>query len=290
MRLSRFFQAATLAAISGLAVSTQLYADEIRDYGPVTNGASTIERPGAVVWMDLLTGDVRAAAGFYEEVFNWNFEYSQDGSYAYATENGKPVASIASYDEDVEETEGQWLASISVPDVDAATAKVRANGGTVLEDPEDLPGRGRYVLIEDPTGAVLMLLRANGGDPTFAEAVNRWLWNELWTDDVDAATKFYQDVVGYRTVTVKDGSGGVYQVMGRDKLPHASVTRAPLPGVEPNWLAYILVEDVAETVRDVQKAGGAVLLPPQKDNLNSDIAIVADPTGGVFAIQQKEAK
>ena len=91
-------------------------------------------------------------------------------------------------------------------------------------------------------------------------------------------------------VTVKDDSGCVFQVMGRDQQPHASVVKSPLADVQPNWLPYLLVDNVDATARRVLNAGGAVLLPPQKDGFILDVAIVADPTGGVFALQQKEAK
>ena len=61
-------------------------------------------------------------------------------------------------------------------------------------------------------------------------------------------------------------------------------------GVEPAWLAYLLVDDVDKTARKVLKAEGAVLVPPQRDGFNEDVAIVADPTGGVFALQHRRAK
>ena len=265
-------------------------AQNIPDFGSVTNSPSATVRPGMMVWMDLLTEDVRGAANFYRDVFDWQFEFSEDGSYAYARLDGQPVASIAAYDEEVENGEGLWLPSISVPDVDAALDLVKSNGGVVLEPAEDLPGRGRYVLIKDPTGAVVMLLRASGGDPERSEPVNGWLWAELWTNHVDKAIGFYESVVGYRTVAVKGNTGSVYQVMGRDQQPHASVVKTPLPDVEPNWLVYLLVENVDATARAVLKAGGKVLLPPQGNDLNYDVAIVADPTGGVFGLQQREEK
>ncbi len=269
---------------SGLAAAT------LTDYGAISQPSETLRRPGAVVWMDLLTDDVGSAARFYSDVFGWAIESSDDGSYAYATLGGRPVAAFAAYEEDLGEVEGLWLPSIAVGDVDRAAAAVSENGGSVLEPPEDLAGRGRYVLVADPTGAVLMLLRANGGDPEPVEETNRWFWRELWTDDVPAATAFYEAVLGYRTVAVKDSDGSTYQVMGRDQRPYASVVETPLPGVEPAWLAYLLVDDVDATARRVLGAGGAVLVPPQKDGFNEDIAIVADPTGGVFALQQREAK
>lgn len=284
----KIFQSGLLLLALAWSV-TAVQAGDLDDYGAITDSKSLVQRPGSMVWMDLLTGDVRAASSFYGDVFGWDFETSPDGEYAYATLNGRPVASIVAYDDNVSEAEGLWLPSISVTDVDQAVAAVKSGGGVIIDPPEDLPGRGRYVLIEDPTGAVVMFLRATTGDPARVEMVNDWFWSELWTDDEDAATRFYEEVVGYRTVPVKDSEGSTYKVLGRDQNPYATVVKTSLPDVEPNWLAYLLVDDVDETARRVLKAGGAVLIPPQKDGFNTDVAIVADPTGGVFALQQKEA-
>lgn len=259
----------------------------LSDYGPVAISAGEIQRPGAVVWMDLLTDDVPAAVRFYHEVFGWDFATSGDGEYAYATLAGQPLASIVAYDEDLGDAKGLWIPSLSIPDVDRAMVVVKGARGTVLEPPEDLAGRGRYLLVEDPTGAVVMLLRAAGGDPQRSGRVNGWHWNELWTDDPHAARVFYEKVIGYRTVSVKDARGSQYEIMGRDQQPYASLVEIPLPDVAPNWLSYLLVEDVSSTVRAVLDAGGAVLVAPQKDGFNEDVAIIADPTGGVVALQQK---
>lgn len=277
--------AATLIGL--LLFSANAAAETLGDYGSV--GASKgVERPGAVVWMDLLTGDVDRAADFYSEVFAWSFRFSPDRSYAHATSNGDPVASIAAYDEGLGESDALWIPSLSVPDVDKAMTAAKAHGGSVVGPPESLPGRGRYVLIEDATGAAVMLLRAEGGDPVRGDASNQWLWTELWTDDTAKSTKFYEQLLGYRTLALKDAEGQTFLVMGRDQQPHASVVETPLPDVDPTWLAYLRVDDVSATTDAVVKAGGEVLLAPQKDGFNDDIAIVADPTGGVFALQQKE--
>ena len=276
-----------LFAALAIVASGTLMA-EITDFGSIQDGSSSIQRPGAVVWMDLLTDDVESAASFYKDVFDWQFEFNTDRDYAYGTHNGTPVAAISAYDQDLGETEGLWLASVAVNDIETAVTRVKENGGAIIEPPENLPGRGRYVLVEDPTGAVVVLLRASSGDPERSEVNGRWLWTELWTDDVDKATDFYEEVVGYKTVAVKDTGGSVFQVMGRDQKPHVSVVKTPLPDVEPTWLPYLQVADIDATARAVLKAGGAVLVPPQKDSLNADVAIVADPTGGVFALQQKE--
>lgn len=279
------FAALTMLLMAGAPVAV---AGPLLDYGAVANGTDNPQRPGAVVWMDLLTTDVAVASRFYGDVFGWDVEISEGGEYAYATLDGRPLAAIVAYEDEIGAAEGLWLPSVSVSDVDRALSAVKRHGGAIIEPPEDLPGRGRSMLVEDPTGAVLMLLRASGGDPAPDKQVNAWFWNELWTDDVAEATAFYEGVADYRTVAVKDSAGARYKVMGRDQTPYASVVHSPLPNVEPTWLAYILVDDVDATARKVLKAGGAVLLPPLRDGFNEDIAIVADPTGGVFALQQKK--
>jgi len=280
LRVSTVLLAACLGWVSA-------QAGPLTDYGPITTDNDATQRPGAPVWMDLLTDDVASAVSFYREVFGWKIETSPDGEYAYATLAGQPVASIVAYDAELGEAEGLWIPSISVADADQAMQRVKQAGGAILEPPEDLPGRGRYLLVEDPAGAVFMLLRAATGDPERQEQVNGWYWNELWTDDTAAASEFYRQVVGYRTISIKDADGNAYEVMGRDQRPYASLVKSPLPDVEPNWLAYVLVEDVDATARAALQAGGAVLLPPQKDGFNDDMAIIADPTGGVLALQQK---
>jgi len=134
-----------------------------------------------------------------------------------------------------------------------------------------------------------MLLRANDGDPEENTGdESDWLWAELWTDDTVASTHFYEQVLGYRSVAVKGLSGSTYQIMGRDQRPRPSVIKSPFEDVSPNWLPYVKVDDVDAVAIDVIEHGGKVLVPPERDDLDYPVAIVSDPTGGVFAIQEKE--
>jgi predicted enzyme related to lactoylglutathione lyase len=152
-----------------------------------------------------------------------------------------------------------------------------------------LPDRGRYVLVNDSTGAMLMFLQASGGDPADEEPMpNNWLWAELWTDDPDSAASFYKVVVGYKSKTVSDTDGSDVMILGMQGIARASVVKTPWEDVEPNWLPYLLVDDIDKTLKSVEKHGGSIVLYTANDANNADVAIVADPTGGVFALQQKE--
>ena len=144
------------------------------------------------------------------------------------------------------------------------------------------------MVISDPAGAELMLLHATGGDPADRPSrINEWLWAELWTSDTKAAAGFYRDVLGLKSMIVDDISGEPYMLMGRDGIARAGVVKLPFEDVEPNWLPYILVESIKDTVDSIEKHGGNLVMAPCESADQVVAAIVSDPTGGVFAIQQR---
>jgi hypothetical protein len=144
------------------------------------------------------------------------------------------------------------------------------------------------MVASDPQGAEFMLLHATGGDPQDRPSGNNeWLWAELWTSDTVAAAGFYLDVLGLKSTTVEDSSGKPYMLLGRDGVARAGVVKLPFKGVEPNWLAYILVQNVKDTVDTIEKHGGELVMAPGASADQVTTAIVSDPTGGVFAIQQR---
>ena len=167
---------ATAIACSALLWGSPALAD-LAEYGPITETPDAPQRQGMFVWMDLATGDVAAASAFYAQLFGWDIESSPDGIYAWASKDGRPVASIIAWDEGEAGDEGLWVPSIAVTNVNEAVERVTAAGGSIVEAPEDLPGRGRAVLIADPTGAVVQLVRAESGGPLPTKSAGHWLWN-----------------------------------------------------------------------------------------------------------------
>ena len=56
--------------------------------------------------------------------------------------------------------------------------------------------------------------------------------------------------------------------------------------VEPDWVPYVAVSDTAAIVEKAVKLGARVLIEPEGTNEPGAIAIIADPSGAVFAVQQ----
>ena len=252
---------------------------------PISAAPSGEVHNGKLVWVDLITTDPQKAANFYATVFAWQPQYFSDKNYIELSHDGRIISSIVFYeDNQTVDGDARWLVSISVRDVDVAVQKAVENGGSVLEPATDLPDRGRYSVIGDAQGAVLMLLRATGGDPVDdTPMLGEWGWAELWTDDPEEAVSFYQAIAGYDALRFPDSKGGERTVLGTDGKARATIVSLPWDDVEPNWIPYMPVADAAATLQRIVAAGGAVLM---QSGGAAAVAIVMDPTGGVFAIQQ----
>ena len=134
-----------------------------------------------------------------------------------------------------------------------------------------------------------MLLSATGGDSADDTPIlDEWSWAELWTDDPDEALSFYTALAGYQSLRFPDAKGDDRIVLGSDGKARATIVPLPWDDVDPNWIPYIPVSNVADTLQRITGAGGSVLLKSDDSGDSVDVAIVMDPTGGVFAIQRAE--
>lgn len=115
------------------------------------------------------------------------------------------------------------------------------------------------------------------------------IWFEYLAGDLDAATRFYADVVGW---TVADGgmgevSGMTYLVAtAPDGDAVAGMMAHPDPGASPTWLVYFGVEDVDAAVQAMTGAGAAVQMPPTTMEGVGRMAMLADPQGAPFYVMR----
>ncbi len=270
----------------------------------ITGDAAPGVLTGKVVWHDLLTHDAEAARAFYGGLFGWGFEGSDEapGRYWSITRAGEIIGSVFTADPD-ELDSPLWLVSVSVADVDAATSRASDLGAAITVQPNDFPNRGRYSVVEDPQGAFFVLLRSTAGDPRDGRTVESgdWLWTELWTTDAHRAVEFYQALLGYRSEGIAarmkdvadDEYGEAVAEGDLDTVFFAMFAGANLragihamPGeATPYWLPYVAVRDVAEVTARAVELGAEILLPPEAVN-HREAAVLVDPTGAPFGVQQ----
>lgn len=261
----------------------------------ITDSPGSERSAGRVVWHDLITDTPRESRVFYGELFGWEFEkpssfigVGNDDSYMLIRHNGELIggmldASVLRRDVEI----SQWITVMSVADLAAAVKRAEDGGGEVLTPPTDVGSRGTMAVVAGPDRAIIALLQTRDGDPAANDPViNGWLWNELWTDDVEAATAFYSNLSGIQhdDRLLGDSETG-YRVLMDGETPRAGIMDNPFSGAVPVWVNYLRVEDPAAIAARVESLGGRVIVPAQPRDVGGIVAFVAGPSGAGIALQ-----
>ena len=261
----------------------------------ITDNPTGSHFDGRIVWHDLLTTTPAESRKFYGELFGWKFErpglsigIGDADSYMLIRHNGELIggmldANILNGDDNI----SQWITVMSTEDLSAAVERVAANGGEILTPPTDVGSRGTLAVVAGPDKAIIALVQTRGGDPEESEpVVNGWLWNELWTNNVEQATSFYQAVAGFE---IEDhavpGADHDYRVLKSGDSPRAAIMPNPFERELPVWVNYIRVDDPAAITARVEELGGVVFIDASPRALGGEVAFVAGPSGAGVALQ-----
>ncbi|MFG2925168.1 VOC family protein [Streptomyces sp. NPDC048305] len=133
--------------------------------GTVT-GLGMIMESGSLLWSELHTPDVPAAAAFFNTVFGWQTQAMDypGGSYTTVRPAGgsddSAFGGIVGLGQDPERATGpHWLPYFAVDDADATAAAVVRLGGAVTMDPADVAEVGRIATFADPAGASFAVIK-----------------------------------------------------------------------------------------------------------------------------------
>lgn len=263
---------------------------------PAVTDAPTGEHDtGRIIWRDLISNKPAESRQFYEELFGWEFEgvgnlFNLGGEDAYSLirHNGRLIGGMVNeaWLNNEADDISQWVVLMSVADVDAAAATFAAGGGEVLTPPTDVADRGRMAIVVDPQGALLALVQTAEGDPARHEpGYGDFLWDELWTTDLSAATDFYSGMTGLEPNDVALEADRTYRVLSRNDAPTLGMMAHPFDEQRPVWVTYIRVEDPAAITARVEELGGTVYLEAQDRPLGGQVALIADPSGAGIALQ-----
>jgi len=116
--------------------------------------------PGHCSWNELRTGDGKGALRFYTEQFGWkntrNMEMGPECTYHVFSTGAGDVGGIMT--KSAEWPLPMWVYYFGVDDIDAATGRIGAAGGTVNFGPEQVPGGGWIIHATDPQGGKFALV------------------------------------------------------------------------------------------------------------------------------------
>jgi len=252
---------------------------------------------GRFVWHELLTTDPKAAGAFFSKIIGWKTQpWGTDGSYTLFVSGSRQLAGLMVLPEDAKKMGAppNWLTYVGTTDVDETARLATSLGARVLKAPEDIPGAGRFAVLQDPQGATFGIYKSHQSPAAdAAPVVGDFSWHELATTDAKAALGFYQRLFGWEETSAMDmGEMGVYQMFGQSKQGRTLGGLFNKPSQmtgPPAWVAYIKVPDARKTADAIKKAGAKVINGPMEVPGGDWIAQGIDQQGAMFAVHSAVA-
>lgn len=110
-------------------------------------------------------------------------------------------------------------------------------------------------------------------------------WNELATRDLDAAKKFYTELLGWQ-LKQSDAAGMAYhEIVAGGEHVGGLYQMGPEHGDAPShWMAYVAVDDVDAKASQVEELGGKVCVPPTDIPNVGRFCMINDPAGATISL------
>ena len=118
-----------------------------------------------------------------------------------------------------------------------------------------------------------------------ASTVGLVVWHDHVSGDVERATAFYRDVLGWEYEVWKHAETEYPMIAVGGRRHGGFLAR----GGVARWLPYVRVDDVDESVRRIGEAGGRVHAPPTDLPDVGRFAVVADRQGAAFTVWRDES-
>ena len=114
-------------------------------------------------------------------------------------------------------------------------------------------------------------------------------WFDLAVDDADGIRDFYEKVVGWKSTGTDMGEYQDYCMSpaGSDE-PIGGIChkKGPNAGMPSQWLMYINVENLDQSIKSCCDLGGKIVCEPRDLGSFGSVAVIEDPAGAVVAIIQ----
>lgn len=124
-------------------------------------GAGVNNVPNSFCWNELSTKDTNKAGKFYAGLFGWGKDVKDMGPMTYTTftNRDRPAGGMFEPTPEMGDVPPHWLVYFAVDDCDAKAKKAGELGAKAIVPPSDIPGVGRFAVIQDPQGAVFGIIK-----------------------------------------------------------------------------------------------------------------------------------
>jgi hypothetical protein len=111
-------------------------------------------------------------------------------------------------------------------------------------------------------------------------------WVDLQTDDLDAAKRFYGELLGWSYNDIPIGDDSVYSMAQVHGHNVAGLGERQDESIPPHWNCFVTVEDADASAARAAELGATILAPPFDVFDAGRMSAFADPQGAVLSVWQ----
>ncbi|HKR01749.1 MAG TPA: VOC family protein [Pyrinomonadaceae bacterium] len=113
-------------------------------------------------------------------------------------------------------------------------------------------------------------------------------WTELASKDIEAAKKFYTELLGWKLTTSQAAGMNYTEIVVGDKHIGGMYQIGPECGggadMPSHWMSYVAVDDVDAAARRTEELGGKVCVQPMDIPNVGRFCVINDPTGAAISL------
>jgi predicted enzyme related to lactoylglutathione lyase len=114
---------------------------------------------------------------------------------------------------------------------------------------------------------------------------NPFVHVELHTHDPEKAKKFYSELFDWQFEEVPDMN---YTIIKVGEGTGGGMMKSPMPDAVPQWVPYILVDDILTAAGRARSLGARVLVDITEIPGMGRFSMFVDPTGAAFALWEPQ--
>jgi hypothetical protein len=120
-----------------------------------------------IVHWEFWSDDPSRASEFYRKVFDWDIKSMPEMNYNFVETGAKGAITggIMTTPQQSVPSPGKLSFYVAVDNLDNYAKKIKAAGGKILVDKQQIPGMGAFSLFEDPDGRVLGIWKQQAQQP-----------------------------------------------------------------------------------------------------------------------------
>lgn len=114
-------------------------------------------------------------------------------------------------------------------------------------------------------------------------------WADLAVDNAPAVRDFYAGVVGWNFTAVPiEGREDYLMTHPETGDPATGIAhrQGSLEGIPQQWLVYVTVDDLDDSIAACDRLGGRVVFGPRESETLGRWCVVEDPAGAVMALTE----